>query len=109
MEALQTTFIQSDTALIEAARRHMDQRKLSVKELAARSDLDRSMLSQYLNGGYRKPESVECKLRPYLEEHGAVTLGGDADAEANDTFVRNQPGARFSRVATPRALPPCAA
>lgn len=95
MDTIQTTFTQNDTSLMETARRHMDERSLSIKELATRCGLDRSMLSQYMNGGYRKPESVECKLRPYLEAQGATELIGNMGADTANTFVRYQPGARF--------------
>lgn len=92
MEAVQSTFNFSNPTLVATARSHMDTRKLSVKELATRIGVDRSMLSQYLNDRYQKPESVETRLKPYLAEQGAVDI---VDADVADTFTHNRPGARF--------------
>ena len=77
--------------LVALAQQHKNDKKLSVAELAERLDISRSMLSQYLDGKYSNPKSVEAKLLPYLEEQ-QVTIGS---LTSNSVFDDNRPGNRF--------------
>lgn len=91
MEATATVLQLSIPSLVQAAQRHMDEHKLSIAEFCARIGINRSMWYQYSNGTYCKPSSVEDKLRPYLEEQGAL----ETTHLQENSFTRHRPGARF--------------
>ena len=99
MEATQMMF--SDPMLVAMSRSYMNERRLSVTELADRTDINRSMLSQYLNDKYQKPESVETKLRPFLEEQGVLKQEAEDDG---DPFMLNLPGTRFFKSADAKGV-----
>jgi len=59
-------------SLIEITEQYMQDKNLTIKEMADRIELSRSTLSRYLSGSYPNPTSIERSLKDYYSAMGMI-------------------------------------
>lgn len=89
---------QTAASMADTARSYMAEQRISIKELADRTGISRTAMSQYLGGKYSNPASVEEALAKYFEQTGVQLVETAPTAYHRTEFFESADARRVTAV-----------